>query len=373
MRGMLVLVLAGIIMLAGCAGQQPPAPNASNASNNTNTTPVVQQCAGPVCGMDGKTYPTDCDASVANVSVNFTGACPPEAQCVASVEGIKLDIVGSVVKGTDRRTDKCVNDSFVAKFTCDNNSITEIDLPCGDNMTCRSGACVAAPPQPPANNTTTPVQPSGCVGPSQPDFTVGSNVTYNGKQYNASCNDIRTAKAYYCSNNTAQMALLSCDSGYQCDRGACKVSQYYCSDSDHGYNLTVVGRTIVSSGFNTIFDKTDECQDDQIIKEYDCAANNSAVETDVWCPMNTKCANGVCVSSLCNETVAPNDTSVGGVVIGLDNQKHYDYCIDDRSLYKYFCYGDAVESKTVTCPSGYICNFDTNGCIPGSHYTNITG
>ncbi len=374
MRGMLILVLAGIIMLAGCAGQQPPAPNASN--NTTNVTPpVVAQCSGPVCGMDGKTYPTDCDASIANVSVNFTGECPPEPQCIASVEGIKLDVVGTVVKGQDRRTDKCLNSSTVAKFNCDNNSIVEIDLPCGDNKTCSNGACIALPPQPPANNTTnvTPPIPSGCVGPSQPDFTSGSNITYNGVAYNATCNDIRTAKAFYCSNNTMQLALQSCDSGYACDRGVCKLQQYICTDSDHGTNLTVVGRTTVSTGFNTIFDKTDECKDDQILKEYDCSANGSGVENDIWCPINTKCAFGVCVKSNCNETVAWNDTSTGGVTISSsDNIKHFDYCIDDRSLFKYFCYGDSVDSRTITCPAGYICNLDTNGCIPGSHTTTTT-
>ncbi len=370
MRGILILALAGIIMLAGCAGQQaPPAPN---QSNNTTAPPApVSQCSGPVCGMDGNTYTTDCDAAIANVSVNFTGACPPQAQCVASIQGIKLDIVGTAMKGNDTRTDHCIDNSSVAKFTCDNNTITEIDLPCGDNKTCSNGACINAPP--PANNTTVTPPQTGCVGPSQPDFTLGSNVTVNGKWYNASCNDIRTAKAYYCSNNTQQLALSTCDSGYQCDRGACVKSQMICTDSDHGFNLTVVGRTMVSSGFSTIFDKTDECKDDQIVKEYDCAANGSGIETDVWCPLNTKCANGVCVPSACNATVAANDTSHGGVVTGSDKQEHSDYCIDNSTLFKYFCYGDSVDSKTVDCPVGYICNWDTSSCIPGSHYVNVTG
>ncbi len=367
MRGILLLVLAGFLLAAGCAGQ--PQPGGNNTSNNTTVTPPVTQCNGPVCGTDNRTYSTDCDAAVANVSVAHSGECASEPECIASVEGIKTDVVGTVVKGDVRKTDNCINDTDVAKFTCDNNSIVEVDLPCGDGKECKSGACVLLPPQP-ANNTTgnmTPPVQQGCFGPASPDFTVRTNVTYNGVLYNDTCNDYRTAKDYYCKDNKLQVLLNQCDSGYNCDRGACVQSQYYCSDSDNGENLTVVGTTTSSNGFNTIFDKTDECLDDNTVKEYDCLANGTAVEHDDRCPLNTKCLNGACFPSKCTSNIAWNDTTTGnGVTIGEDKIKHYDTCDDSRHLLKYYCDGDSVTSTTMVCPDGYICNTDTASCVQGS-------
>ncbi|MEW6722258.1 MAG: Kazal-type serine protease inhibitor, partial [Candidatus Micrarchaeota archaeon] len=193
MRGMFGLMLVGLLLLAGCAQQAPP----ENATNATNVTPPVEECDGPVCGSDGTTYPTDCDAEVAGVSILYEGACVVVENCTETDSGIDAAVAGSVARGNETKDDYCLDGNQLVEYTCLDNAIDMATIQCGDGKECKEGRCA---PIPPPQNMTEP----GCAGPSETDLFVKGTVKYNGTEYSDSCVEYGIVKEWFCKDDKAE-------------------------------------------------------------------------------------------------------------------------------------------------------------------------
>jgi hypothetical protein len=364
MRGIFASILLGLILLAGCAQQS----GTENVTNTTNTSvsnpPPVEVCSGTVCGSDGQTYNSDCEAELANVSVAYEGECVVE-NCTETDGGINVSVAGSVTKGNTTLDDYCIDESQLVEYTCLDNSIQLSTIQCGAGKECADGRC--APVQAPPENQTQNASVSGCVGPSAADIYASESASYNGSTYNDSCVEYTVVKDYFCKDNALQTINHQCPPGYGCTLGQCVQLKLLCNDDDGGNNTAVKGRTIVTKGIYTIFDETDKCVDDGKLKEGICLENNSAVYDEVLCASGTKCVNGRCVDSLCSESDGGNNIyKAGQTSTANDENDYFDYCVDDYTIHEYYCYGDEVNEDVVNCGAGYICNPDTDSCVQGS-------
>jgi hypothetical protein len=355
MRGIFLVLAIGFILL-GCT-QAPPEP-VPNVTNNTTAPP---ECEGPVCGSDGNTYTTDCEAEIADVSVLYVGEC--QINCTETDNGVDIEIAGSATRGEVVAHDECIDGSQLLEYTCLDNQIDSVTVQCGPGKECKDSKCVALPPPP--VNTTPPVNP-GCVGPGTYDIHVKGSVVLNGTEYSDTCIEFMVVKDYYCKDDKMEAVNNECPAGYGCTLGACVVQEFVCTETDGGKDLLVKGNTIVSKGIHTSFNKIDECIEVGTIEENYCLENGTAATEELDCGTGFKCVNGKCIESDCSETDGGKDIYNFGTATDVADEEFEDECIDDHKIREYYCFGDDVRDDDIPCGAGYICNSSEDECVEGS-------
>lgn len=315
----------------------------------SNPEPI---CSGPVCGSNGQSYDTDCDAIDAKVDF-VIGECKPiilASQCVESDGGLHADVYGSVILGNFTYEDKCINSSNLLEFTCIENEIKNSTVIC-DGM-CFEGECIELLPE----------LDNNCYGPTKPNLENQNTVTLRGVNYSSTCVDYSTVKTFYCKDNNISAININCDPGYRCDQGMCIPLENGCNETDNGKDIYQKGRTNAFRGLANLLNEWDECDDEGTIIEYYC-------EEGLWkkeylsCGSGYKCSNGRCVEGLCDESDQGIDIYKKGKVT-IDDNEYTDSCISDYKLREYYCYGDDYESDDIQCPKDHIC--DGARCVEGS-------
>lgn len=357
MRGTILLLMALGLIAAGCFGQPEPVENQTNLTNvSDNETNDTTLCTGPVCGADGYTYATDCEAMEAEVTIAYTGECEV-ISCVDTDDGVDPEKTGTASKGDESHTDYCIDSEQLVEYACLDDDIELATLSCGEGKECKEGRCV---------ETGEPEEPEiepGCIGPQQPDMLTKGTVVMNGTTYVDTCIDYTTVKDYYCEDNELHSINNQCPPGYGCNQGQCEEQTYACTETDGGKDLFNRGKTIVTRGIITTFSDLDECVDFTMLKEHYCLENGTSKTEDLECGSGYKCVTGVCVESACTETDGGFDIYTVGVTTDREDEEE-DKCLDDYHVREYFCEGDDMEYQDKHCGPGYICN---NGkCTEGS-------
>lgn len=354
MRGIVLIILALGFVALGCVGEQPEM-NYSNVSDNvTVDEPPIYNCTGPVCGADGNTYHTDCDAMDANITILHTGTCEVEENCTDSDGDVEPAVRGTVSKGNESHTDYCLDAEQLIEYSCLDNSITMVTVMCGEDEECKDGECITKPE---------PNITIGCTGPIEPDIYIMESVTANGSTYTDTCIEFKTVKDYYCRDNELLSLNHECPPGYGCQEGRCLVFYMECAETDAGNDTLVRGKTTSTKGLLTIFSKWDECIDEGLIEEHYCLENGSAMTEEILCGSGFKCVSDRCVKSKCDETDDGLDIYDAGVTT-VDDVEYEDDCRSDYELREYYCYGDDVESVDKNCGKDHICN--RGQCVEGS-------
>lgn len=351
MRGIILLLLA--LLVFGCT-QPDPQLNETNLTNISNQTEVnqtnVTDCVGPVCGSDGNTYETDCDAELLNLTF-VDGECPlPD--CIESDDGIESKVQGNVLFGSDSFDDYCLNSTYLLEYACIDNEPENATILCDDG--CEDGKCLEPEVEKPDYN---------CYGPIEADLFSTDETTVNGTTYEDYCIDFTTVKDYYCKENAVRSANNQCPSGYRCNAGACEELVDVCTETDIGADLFVRGRTIVAHGLATPFDKWDECEDDGLLIEHSCVLDGGAITEELECGSGYQCVGGKCIESSCSDTDDGYDIYHDGSTTLYDREENDD-CINDYKLREYFCYGNDIDYDDVQCPEDHICKGDR--CMEGS-------
>lgn len=359
MRGYLILVLIGIL-LAGCA--QPEAQENETLPEDGITTEPVEQCIGPVCGMDGETYATDCEAEVAGVYVDYMGECLVLETCVDSDGGMDVTVAGTVELGDDSYDDYCADNGTLQEYNCVDNEVVMIAFDCAEGQECSGGRCVDT--EPPVNETPE-VNMTGCEGPYYADIFSQDTAVFNGVEYTDECIEFDVVKDYLCKDDLLETINNECPSGYGCNQGVCVEQPFICKEDDLGNDTTTRSRTVVTRGLDVLFDQTDECADIATLKEHYCALNGTAVTEEITAPSGKKCLSGKFVDSKCSETDSGFDIYEFGVTSVYDVEEEDD-CITDYEIREYYCYGDEIYSKITHCGEGYICSSSNDKCVEGS-------
>lgn len=356
MRGMLFLFL--VIAASGCL--MHPYSGGANATNNTNATtvapapaPVQRTCLGPVCGADGETYQTDCEAYDAHIAVVYTGECQSvEPACNDSDGGLNVSVAGVVTKGNETHADYCLDSAQLVEYDCLDNTITMSTVQCGEHSECKDGQCVAKNES--AQNKTAELI---CTGVTAADIYTRGNVTWNGTVYTDLCVDYKSVKDYFCQNQKLMSINNECDPGYGCTNGTCTPLALLCAATVPANDTSVRGKTTVSRGMGTISEDFDSCIDLQTQRKYFCLPNGSDDYTDASCGSGKKCVDGRCVRSACIETDAGMDIYHAGTTTStIAGGKSYDDdCFADNVIHEYYCYGDSVMDETISCGAGYVC------------------
>jgi hypothetical protein len=124
-----------------------------------------------------------------------------------------------------------------------------------------------------------------------------------------------------------------------------------CTDSDGGEDINVKGTAARGSESGT-----DGCEGAAMLREYYCSGNVIGMRL-VECPLG--CSDGRCLG--CEDSDGGDDPDVyGEVTLGTTLRKK-DTCSnrDGVTLTEFYCAGNTVASRQVTCPTscdGGYCN-----------------
>ena len=154
---------------------------------------IPQRCAtiyNPVCGCDGETYSSDCNAAAAGVNVQFTGECNGATQCTFY----------------DNTSDSCPGDRFcrIGNGNCRLRAAEQ------------DGFCMHEPTV--CDLSYYPV--CGCDGRTYANecnaFSSGQNVQHSGE-----CNVSPTTRIR--PGGVCQIGVDVCEDGYSCINGRCAI------------------------------------------------------------------------------------------------------------------------------------------------------
>lgn len=217
------------------------------------------------------------------------------------------------------------------------------------------------------NKTTTEnkthATPGTCIGPNEYeyDILVQNKTTSRGHDYWDTCVIAKSVKDYYCKNGELKDINTECPSGYDCRNGACKQMDYSCTKTS-GKDTTLRGHITVVKGLTVVLDEYDECINDGTVKEWVCAENNTGYYEETDCGSGLKCGDGRCVRSKCEETDAGDDPLHSGKITFKDKDDSYeDFCVSDKTLREYYCYGDGINVKDYRCKNDKC---DNDECVP---------
>lgn len=372
MRGIALSILAIGLLVFGCVELPPPG---TNMTNGTQQYPD-SGCSGPVCGADGVTYGTDCDAAEAGTAVAYQGECAEQAPCEDSDGGINAGVFGTATKGNESKADYCYDFGLLVENFCRDGNIQYMGIKCVSGKVCRDGMCVldeaanltneTAPANetPPETETAPQDEPetanytgAKCVGPATTDPYKKETTAFNGLDYADVCVDYKIVKEYYCRNDSLESVNNECPGGDSCNMGVCTPVLSVCDDSDGGNDTIVKGSITVSKGIYTTFTGSDECIDEGRILEQICLDDGSYISQELLCGSGRKCVGARCVRSECSETDDGIDLFHAGEAT-YDEESYRDDCYDENRVKEYFCYGDGVDSVTEYCPDDYHCSGD---------------
>ncbi|VVC03260.1 Uncharacterised protein [Candidatus Bilamarchaeum dharawalense] len=356
MRIHYLLLLLGLLFVFGCTNPPP----VDNQTNNTNDTIVIpKNCTGPVCGVDGQTYNTDCDAENENVEIAYKKACLVVENCIDSDGGNNKNMIGTVTKGSESFTDYCMDSNQLAEYYCADSNISLVGIPCGLGNICMNGACIVDPNY---HENITPV--SACVGPSEVDISTAYTTTFANRTNKDTCMSYDLVKKYYCKNDKLESINIQCNPGYYCNLGRCELRQYSCSENDGGKNISSTGKTTALLGIMVISENFDECVDTSTLTEYYCLPNNTATSENIDCGTGFKCFDGRCVKSACNDSDGGFNIYKVGTAKGKDKLEHTDVCQDKKTIIEYYCIADDTTYQKLQCGVDYFC--DVDHCVEGS-------
>jgi len=355
MRG--AVLLAVLLLALGCIGSGQESPPADlNVSEGAIQVPG---CLGPVCGSDGITYETDCDAQMEGIGIAYEGECllpqEPEPSCADSDGGVEKAVAGTVVKDEEPFKDYCIDAEQLMEYSCLDGNVNLVSIKCSASEACSDGACSPKPAGPEPE----PVDP-GCSGPATFDILVQGSVVFNGTTMSDLCVDFTTVKDYYCKNNVLESTNNQCPPGYGCGEGRCYAYNVTCADKDGGEDLETASKVVVTKGYFTSQEYKDECVDNMIVKEWVCLENDSASYVESWCPSGEKCVDSRCVKSKCTDTDGGKDLFDRGHV-QIKEDEWTDYCFSADEVVEYYCDGDDEGWTREYCGSGYVC--DGGECV----------
>jgi len=196
-----------------------------------------------------------------------------------------------------------------------------------------------------------------CEGPTEPDILTASSVKYGGEVYADQCVQWNTIKEYYCRDGEVKNGNLNCPPGYWCKNGACIEFVGSCTDSDGNDTQKRGYVSVVVSPFSSETEH-DECEDGATVREWVCNESQGFALL-LECGSGFKCAEGKCVRSKCKDTDNGIEPKVYGE-IGNELETAHDSCIDDEVLREYYCYGDSIKYKDITCADKCI----DDSCMP---------
>lgn len=108
-----------------CKDRGTPHEDAPGACAPRDENCIDAGAGGPVCGCDGNTYPSRCDANTAGIDVQNEGGCPPPQGTFACGFGFcTIDVevcVSLLVDGNDQGPDghQCVSPEACSPAACD--------------------------------------------------------------------------------------------------------------------------------------------------------------------------------------------------------------------------------------------------------------
>lgn len=125
-------------------------------------------------------------------------------------------------------------------------------------------------------------------------YNYDGEVVYSYTDY---CYEENVVAEYACDEDYIDVSYESCPSGYSCSNGACvfDYEEYYCSETDSGYDLYADGTTTVYYSDGAVHSSgTDYCYSSDQLKEYYCSGD-SLSSAFVYCPSGYSCSNGACI------------------------------------------------------------------------------
>jgi hypothetical protein len=341
MKGTPLEVIPGIlvlILLVGCI-QLPPA----QPEDNVTACPELYS---PACGIDNVTYNNSCYAQKAGVTIAYYGECKeyePTPTCTDSDAGNNVLKAGNTSLNSLVKFDVCIDASTINEYYCSNNQIVNQTQACPSGYVCSNAKCIKE------------VIPPVCTDTDNgTDYTTAGAVYDNGIKYSDVCIMVDLVKEYYCSNGSVTSTNIACPSGYQCTNGACIEQEAVCSDSDLGKDKFSKGTTTLTKGYSIFTSATDECVDEDRVREYYCS-NNAVISEIIECGEDYGCVNGRCKSLTCEDSDYGQDALTKGVTKkGSDSET--DKCSGTYNVKEYYCKNNDIESTIITCPSGRVCS-----------------
>jgi hypothetical protein len=284
---------------------------------------------------------------------------PPENQnCVDTDSGKNTLENGTVVLGSESKTDSCASETFIVEYYCQNNMIVNESIECPQNHICMDGKCTIEPEVVPM-----------CTDSDGRDELTSGFVNYSGKVYNDECVMIDQVKEYYCINDSLSHSNYICDPGFQCIDGACIEMPTNCTDSDLGKDESKKGMVSITKGFTLFTKESDYCVDENNVREFYC--DNSTLGSQIIkCGEDHGCTNGACIYQSCEDSDGGQNLLSAGIT-SKGTVSETDKCSDVYNVIEYFCSDNKILSTTNTCPSGYWCEVDK--CVPEPNCVDSDG
>jgi hypothetical protein len=339
MKGTPLEVIPGIlvlILLVGCI-QLPPSPPEKNESTCTDIY-------SPACGINNLTYQNSCYAQKAGITIAYYGECKKDtATCLDSDAGNNVLEAGNTSLNSLVKSDVCINFTHINEYYCSNNQIANETKSCPSGYQCSNDRCRKD------------AIPAGCYDTDNGiDYTMAGAVHKDGEKYSDTCILVELVKEYYCQNGVVSSTNIVCPSGYQCTNGACIEEKTICSDNDFGKDVFSKGTTTISKGYLTFTTATDDCVDEDRVREYFCT--NGALSSEIIeCGEDYGCDNGACKTLSCTDgdygqDVLTKSTTKKGSISETDS------CSGTYNVREYYCKNNDIKSTIITCPSGRICS-----------------
>jgi len=173
-------------------------------------------------------------------------------------------------------------------------------------------------------------------------------ITKGTVRYEDSCASTAAVFEYYCTANEIESERVSCPEGSECSGGRC--TSPACIDSDEGQAANVLGT--IAKGTERY---TDECTDENTVKEYYCTESGTIASTRLACGSGRVCSDGLCAEIMCTDSDGGMDIFERGTVRE-GGGVYTDYCSGTSSVKEYYCSGDTMVQTTSTCGDEFYCS-----------------